>query len=131
MKQFGRISLIILLILNGLFFITNIYVLGNTQAAIDMHEDLAPSAGPFMANFKVINCFITGLLYVVAAYGLIRKRKQFILAGVYGAIFFFAFYIVELILWGTSHPTVWIGFSIFGTLSLVLGYFSFKYWHNL
>jgi hypothetical protein len=35
-----NLTLPILMIVNGLFFISNIYVLGDTQAALAMHGDL-------------------------------------------------------------------------------------------
>jgi hypothetical protein len=105
-------------------FCSNIYVLGNTQAAIAMHNDLAPTAGPFIANAKVLNCFFVGLCYLIAAWGIARGRNRLAVVGVGGFVLFDGFYLIELILWGKSHPRVWFDFSIFGGISLVIGIFS-------
>lgn len=114
----------VLLLLNGLFFVSNIYVIGDRKAAIEMHNDLFPNASAFVANAKVIVCFVTGILYLLAAYGLLRNKSNFVISGIMGAIVFIGFYIIELILWGRSHPRVWIDFSIFGGLSLIYGIYS-------
>lgn len=122
--------MLILMVLNGLFFIANIYVLGNTQEAIAMHDDLTPTAGAVMANAKVINCFVVGLCYLAAAWGIARRRSVLALFGVLGFVLFDGFYLLELVLWGSSHTRVWVDFSIFGGISLVIGIFSWHQWKN-
>lgn len=112
---------VVLLTANGLFFMANIAVLGDTPGAVAMHEDLAPWAGPLMAQLKVVVCFLTGAAYAAAAAGLVLGRRGLVLAGPAGAALFLGFYAVELVLWGGSHAMVWLGFAIFGTLALVLG----------
>lgn len=118
----------ILLLLNGLLFISGIYVLGNTEAAVKMHWDLIPTASSFIANAKVMICFITGMLYLLAFIGFIKKKNSLIIHGFYGFIFFFLFYIVELVLWAKTYPSVFIGFVIFGGLSSMLGIYSLIYY---
>ena len=122
--------MLIVIILNGLLFISNIYVLGNREAAIDMHNDLAPSATALMANAKVIDCFIVGILYIVSAFGIIRKKYDLALAGIIGFVLFDGFYVVELIMWAGIHPQVWLGFSLFGGLSLLIGIYSWWNWRR-
>ena len=122
--------LAILMILNGLFFLAGTYVLGDTQAIIAMHEDLAPDAGPVMANAKAVICLLTGLGYLLAALGVIWKRPGLIPAGVLGSALFLGLYCVELVLWAGTNPTVWLGFLIFGILSLVFGVFCLLEWKN-
>jgi hypothetical protein len=132
-KMFKKISgqiILILMLLNGIFFISNIIVIGNTEAAIEMHEDLSPVAGPIMANSKVIITFVGGLLYIIAAIGIFKKKYNLALCGFIAFILFFLFYIIELLSWGNTHTPVWIGFSIFGTLSLIYGIFSWSNWKS-
>ena len=119
-----------LMILNGLFFISNIYVLGNQEAAMAMHNDLSPDAGPFITMAKVLNCFFVGICYLVAGIGIFRSKKSLVQWGVWGCLLFLALYIVELILWGSSHTRVWFDFSIFGGISMIYGFFSYRYWRN-
>ena len=90
MKKFGKSILVILMIINGLLFVSNIYVLGDHQGAIKMHDDLASTASAFMANLKVLNCFFVGILYLISAFGIIKKRYHLTLAGVLGALHRFA-----------------------------------------
>lgn len=125
-----KTAILILMVLNGLFFIANIYVLGNTQEAIAMHDDLAPTAGAVMANAKVLNCFVVGMCYLVAAWGIVRRRSIPVLFGVLGFALFDGFYLLELVLWGRSHTRVWVDFIIFGGISLVIGIFSWHQWKN-
>ncbi len=73
LSNIGKTIILIMMILNGLLFISNIYVLGNREAAINMHDDLAPSSSALMVNAKVILCFIVGILYIVSVFGIIRK----------------------------------------------------------
>ena len=107
----------VLLFANGIFFISNIYVIGNTEAAVAMHADLAPGASPFMAQAKVIVTFLTGILYVLCAIGLITKRKSLVREGIIASAIFTGFYILEIILW-PAHPLVWLGFLIMGGLAV-------------
>lgn len=128
--KYAKTAILILMILNGLFFIANIYVFGNTKEAIAMHDDLAPTAGAVMANAKVINCFVVGLCYLAAAWGIARRRSVLILFGVWGFALFDGFYLLELVLWGSTHTRVWVDFSIFGGISLAIGIFSWHQWKN-
>lgn len=126
MKKIAKWFLIVLLILNGLFFITNIYVIGDVQSGIKMHDDLSPNASPLMVNFKVINVFCTGILYLISGIGLIINRKRMILTGVLGSIIFVGFYVAELTLWGNEHKNVWLGFLTLGLLSIIFGILNFR-----
>ena len=116
------------MILNGLFFISNIYVLGDTQAAIAMHDDLPRSASALLANAKVIDCFVVGILYLVAAFGIIRQKYNLALAGAVACALFIGLYIYQLIVW--PNVNAWIGFAIFGGLSLLFGAYSWWHWQK-
>jgi hypothetical protein len=129
-KKIGTTIILILMILNGLFFVSNIYVLGNTEAAIEMHDDLPRSASALLANAKVIDCFIVGILYLVAAYGIIREKYSLALAGVVGCVLFVGLYVFQLIMWAGEHPRMWLDFAIFGGLSLLLGVYSWWNWRK-
>ena len=130
LTKMGKTIILIVMILNGLLFISNIYVLGNREAAINMHNDLAPSASALMVNAKVILCFIVGILYIVSAFGIIRKKYGLALAGIIGFVLFDGFYIVELIMWAKVHPRIWIDFTIFGGVSLLIGVYSWWNWRK-
>lgn len=127
-KKIAKWFLVVFMILNGLLFISNIYVLGNTEAAIKMHDDLAPTAGALMANLKVLDCFIVGILYIIAAAGIITKRYKLSAAGVAGFVLFDGLYIIQIIMWASIHPRIWFDFSIFGGVSLIFGIFSWWHW---
>lgn len=129
-NKLGKISkkiLPILMILNGLLFVSNIVVLGNREAAIKMHYDLAPTASALITNIKVIDCLVVGILYIICAYGIMQKKIDLVWAGIIGTVLFVGLYGVEVSLWGSTHPDVWTGLATFGTLSLVFGIYS--YWH--
>jgi hypothetical protein len=117
-----------IMVLNGVFFAVNIYTLGDSEAAIAMHRDLAPTASAFMANTKVLVTFIAGLLYLVTAFGIIRKRRGLLLSGVVACILFNGLYVLELVKWGSFHPWVWKGFFIAGGLSFLIGLYSYYLW---
>ena len=119
-----RVVVVLLMILNGLLFVSNIYVLGDTKAATEMHTDLSPTAGPAMANGKVIVCFVAGILYLIAACAVLARKRHLAIAGVIGFVIFDGFYLVELAMWGSSHFQVWLGFGIFGGLGLAIGWYS-------
>ena len=126
----GKMIILIVIILNGLLFISNIYVLGNREAAIEMHNDLAPSASALMVNSKVILCFIVGILYIISAFGIIRKKYGLALAGIIGFVFFEGFYVVELVMWAKIHPRIWLDFGRFGGISLLIGVYSWWNWRK-
>ena len=65
-----------------------------------MHNDLASTNGPIIANAKVLVCFLVGLCYLIAAWGMARNRNGLALVGVGGVVLFDGFYLLELILWG-------------------------------
>ncbi len=123
-----RLVLLAGMMLNGLLFVSNIYVLGDTQAAINMHDDLPLTANPFLVNVKVIITFITGILFLVAAFAIIRRNHNLALTGVFGFALFDSFYILELAMWAGVHPRIWADFSIFGGLALLFGVFCWRYW---
>jgi len=130
MSKIIKIIILILLVLNGVLFISNIYVLGDSEAAIKMHEDLAPSATALIANTKVIVSFVSGILYIVTAIGIIRKRYSLALWGIIAFVLFDGLYVIELIMWGKTHPMVWFGFSIFGGLSFLFAAYSWWCWRT-
>jgi len=130
LPKIGRVIILSVMVLNGLLFISNIYVLGDRAAALQMHTDLAASASELLVNTKVIVCFIAGILYLVAAGGIIWRRSRLALAGVIGFALFDGFYLVELMLWGGVHPQVWMGFGLFGSLGLLIGVFSWLNWQT-
>ncbi len=129
-KKTLKISVLVLMMLIGMFLVSNIYILGDHQGAIEMHEDLAPNASAFWANAKVLNCFFTGLLYVISSIGIIRKRYHLTLAGVIGAGIFIALYLIQLWMWAGIHPRIWFDFSIFGGLALLFGIYSWRIWQK-
>lgn len=129
-KTIFSIIIATLMILNGLFFMSNIYVLGNHDAAVAMHDDLSPDAGPFIAMTKVLVCFFSGICYLVAGVGFFRSKNGFVQWGVWGCLPFLALYIIELILWGSTHTRVWVDFSMFGGISMIYGLFSYNYWRK-
>jgi hypothetical protein len=130
MKTIGKWFMLILMILTGLLFISNIYVLGNTEAAVAMHDDLPRSAGAWLANSKVLKCFAVGILYLVGAYGILRKRYSLALAGILGCALFVGFYVFQIIMWANIHPRMWTDFAIFGGVSLMIGLFSWWHWRQ-
>ncbi len=125
LKKTMRILILLVIISNGLLFTSNIYVLGDHKAAIAMHNDLAPDTGAFFANVKVITCFVVGILYLITAVGIIRKKKRLSLAGVLGSSWFVGLYIFQLIIWSRVHPRIWTDFIIFGSLSIIIGIYSY------
>jgi hypothetical protein len=127
----ARWLLMTLLILNGLLFVSNIYVLGDAPAAIAMHDDLSPSATAFIANLKVLVCFDTGLLYLAAAVGVLRQSRPLVACGMWALLIFDGTYLYELAAWGLSHPRVWLDFTVFGGLSLLFGCFAWREWRRL
>jgi hypothetical protein len=131
LARVGRWCLLVLLILNGLLFVSNICVLGDTPAAIAMHDDLSPLASPFIANLKVLVCFDTGILYLAAAIGIVRRTRALVACGVGAFLLFDGTYLYELAAWGLSHPRVWLDFTVFGGLSLAFGLFAWREWRRL
>ena len=120
-----KIILLVIMILNGVFFAVNITVLGDREAAIAMHRDLAPTASALMADAKVLVTFGAGVLYLLAAFGIILKRRGWTLSGIVACIIFNGLYAVELMKWGGFHPWVWVGFFLAGGLSFLIGTYSY------
>jgi len=128
LKKIIKLVMLAVIILNGLLFISNIYVLGDREAAIKMHDDLPRVASAAWANTKVIVCFVVGILYLLSAYGIIRTKRNFTLAGILGFIIFDGVYLIQLIMWAGIHPRIWIDFSTFGGVSFLIGMYSLYYW---
>jgi hypothetical protein len=122
--------LLVIMILNGIFFAVNIYVLGDREAAIAMHLDLAPTASALMANTKVLVTFASGVLYLLAAFAIIRRKRALALSGVLACIIFNSLYGVELAKWGSFHFWVWKGFFLAGGLSFLIGVYSYLNWRR-
>jgi hypothetical protein len=119
-KKISNAFFLTLLILNGLFFLCNIYVIGNREEIIKMHQDLVPAAGAFIANAKVIGVFITGILYIITALCIIKKKyRPAFTAIISGFVINNGLYIAQLIMWADIHPRIWIHLGIFGGLNLV------------
>ena len=126
----AKVVLLVIMILNGVFFVVNISVVGDREAAMAMHRDLAPSAGTVMVNAKVFVTFAAGVLYLLTAFGIIRKKRSFLLCGVAACLLFNGLYGVELAKWGGFHPWVWKGFLIAGGLSFLIGAYSCLLWRR-
>lgn len=125
-----KIIVLILMVSNGLLFISNIYTMGDPQAAMDIHEDLAASASLFMINAKLLICFIAGILYLATAVATIFKKAWAALTAVIACVLFDGLYIVELIMWWNINPWVWFGFCLFGGLSLLFALYSWRWSRN-
>jgi hypothetical protein len=126
-KKIIKALLLILIILTGLLFISDIKLIGNTHAAVKMHSDLPRNASAMAANAKVIICFITGVLFIFAALAVFDRSYRGALSGIIGCILFDGFYLAEVILWGKINPHIWFGFFFFGSLCLFIGLFSLYY----
>ncbi len=125
-----KIIALILIIAQGLMFVSGVYVLGDREAAIEMHEDLAPTASVLMANAKVLLSFVVGILYLMTAYGILRRKYSLALAGVIGFAIFDGFYVIELVMWAKVNPWTWIGFCTFGSMGLLIGAYSLWIWRK-
>ncbi len=116
------------MIMIGLLFGSNIYVLGDTASAIHMHDDLPATASPLLVDLKVIITFITGMLYLIAAFSIISKNRNLALAGVLGFALFDGFYILEIAMWSDIRPQIWTYFVMVGGISLLFGIYCWRYW---
>jgi len=116
------------MILIGLLFVSNIYVLGDTASAVLMHDDLPITASPLLVNMKVIITFITGILFLLAALSIIRKNHNLSLAGVLGFALFDGFYILEVAMWADIRPQIWTYFVVVGGIAFLFGVFCWRYW---
>lgn len=128
-KRIVKISVLTLMILNGVFFLCNISVLGNHEAIISMHRDLMPSASDLLANSKVLGVFITGILYIITAINIIRQNyKTAFVCIIIGFIINSGLYIVQLVLWANLHPRIWIHFAIFSGINLFYVVYTWLIW---
>lgn len=128
-KKITNIIVLSLIILNGIFFMCNIYVIGNREEIINMHQDLMPTASDFIANSKVIGVFITGILYIITVVSIIRKKYGFALVAIiFGFIINNGLYLIQLIMWANIHPRIWIHLAIFGGLNLLYVIYSLLRW---
>jgi hypothetical protein len=114
----------ILMLLFGIFFASNIYVIGNDLAAVDMHKDLYAKASTVMIQGKVIDCFFVGILYVIGAIGLLRNKNKFAVYALIAPVLFILFYIIEIISWSSVYPVVWIYFGITSGINMLFFWFA-------
>jgi hypothetical protein len=98
----------------GVLLVSTLVMLGDSAAVVRMHRDLSPAAGDVLVTGKILVCFTTGVLFLVAGYGLVRKVARLALAGVVGAALLLGYYLVELVSWGGSYPPVRVGPLSFG-----------------
>ena len=66
----------------------------------------------------------------MTAAAILRKAYRWTLVGVIAFLLCDGLYAVELALWWRTHPNTWIGFGIFGALSLLFGVVSWRYWQQ-
>jgi hypothetical protein len=109
----------------ALMYTTNIVALNNRTRALKIHGEIPESAGLFMLNCKVVITFLTGIGFVCAFVGFFFTNPLLSYLAASGALAFFLFYIVEVVLWGRSYPKVWGGFLTFGLVTLLLGLYHF------
>lgn len=79
MKSKLKIGLNIFMTLFGIFLVSNIIVLGDNAAALEMHEDLYFLASSQMIQGKVLVCFITGILFITGAIGSMRGKNKLLI----------------------------------------------------
>lgn len=126
----GKWLLIILLLLNGLFYMSNIIAFGNLSFILEMHEDLYPNTSLLVANIKVLNIFITGLCFLVSAISIMRKKYYLSVLGTIGTINFLIMYLFQIIKWGSKYRTVYEGLFTFGAVAILNGIVSFYFWRK-
>lgn len=121
------IFFLFILILNGVIFTGSLPALFSTSTALLIHSDLYPDTSDLMIQAKSVICFLTGLTYFIAAYAF-HHKNPLIIIGTIGAVPFFLLYLIEIFLWGLLYPRVWIGFSIFGIISLIIAIYCWFLW---
>lgn len=121
-----RILFLILTFAISALFIAAIHAIGNRDKGVRIHRDIPPDAGKAIVDFKGIITIVTGIAYVFAAAGIITGIRPFLLTGMIGSALFAGFYLIELILWTSRHPSVWIGFATFGVHSIITGAYCLK-----
>ena len=121
-----RILFLILTFAIAALFIAAIPAIGNRDKGVRIHKEIPPDAGKTIVDIKGIITVVTGIAYVFAAVGIITGIRPFLLTGIIGSALFAGFYLIELILWTSRHPSVWIGFATFGVHSIITGLYCLK-----
>lgn len=130
LKKVFKWIFVTVLLLNGLFYMSNIVVLGNGENIKAMHEDISPAATNLECNLKVVNVFITGLLFFCAAVFIIKKRYTFSLLGVIGTLNFLFMYVYQIVKWGDTHKAMYIGLFTYGVVATINGIGTLLFWQK-
>ena len=109
----------VVMVVNGVLFASQAYLFNDVAAALRVHGDLPPDADPSLVNIKVVAWALAGIAWVVAGFGLMTGRRDWLPAGFVGFLLVDGLYVAQFWLWGGSYPSVWAWFALFGVLALV------------
>ena len=113
-----KILLGLVMVVNGVWFASQVRFFYNVSAALRFHGDLPPDVDPSFVDLKVVAWGLAGLAWVVAGLGLMTGRRDWLPAAIVGFLLVDGLYAAELWLWGVTYPVVWAWFGIFGGLAL-------------
>ena len=104
---------------NGLLFAGQVYLFNDAPAALRIHRDLPPDADPALVNLKVVAWALAGIAWVVAGFGLMTGRREWLPSAFVAFLLVDGFYVAQYWLWGSWYLSVWISFAVFGVLALL------------
>ena len=114
-----KILLGLVMVVNGLFFVSQVRLFYDRAAALRFHGDLPPDVDPSLVDLKVVVWGLAGLAWIVAGSGLMVGRRDWLPAAFVAFLLVDGFYVIQLWSWGVSFPAVWAWFSVFGGLALL------------
>ncbi|MDH5655471.1 MAG: hypothetical protein OEZ34_06155 [Spirochaetia bacterium] len=116
-----KISVIVVMFLLSVLFIPGFFAIGDKARGLKIHKEMPPHASLNIVNVKGMITGVVGVLFILAAVGLILNNSYLVLFGVGASILFVLFYFYEIVLWGRSYPVVIGGFLMFGLPVFLLG----------
>jgi hypothetical protein len=114
-----RVLFGVVMVVNGLLFVGQVYLFPDATAALRVHRDLAPDADFQLVALKVLAWGLAGLAWVVSGIGLMTGRRDWLPAAFVGFLLVDGLYVAQFWMWGDTLLTVWAWFGVFGTLAFV------------
>ena len=113
-----KILLGLVMVANGVFFVSQVRLFYDRTAALRFHGDLPPDVDPSLVDLKVVVWGLAGLAWIVAGSGLVTGRRDWLPAAFVSFLLVDGLYVAQFWLWGDSHLAVWAGFGTFGLLTI-------------
>ncbi len=111
--------MLLAMLANGLWFLRNVFWIGDPATAIANNPDIPEFAAPGLVIGKMVVLLMVGLDYILAFVNILMKRYEFAKFAMFGTTLLIVTFFIEAMLWSSRYSEIWEPFAWWTTIGLL------------